>query len=154
MPDPRDWGEWIPRGVWWMWWITLKHIDRRTPPTVLQSVIYSKKCSPYWLHQICDLLCWLYRQAGEIYTVHRCTDGVWDAQLTVGFCSSLCAILTSECFLWLIRPMCYSEPHLTFTIQAVQNHFIPFLWERLSQGLSVPMLESCAKAFCEWISYY
>lgn len=50
--------------------------------------------------------------------------------------------------------MCYIEPDLTFTVQAAQNHFIPFLWERLSQGLSVPMLESCAKAFCEWISYY
>lgn len=48
----------------------------------------------------------------------------------------------------------WATPTVTFAMQAAQNHFNPFLWERLSQGLSVPMLESYAKAFCEWISYY
>ena len=64
-----DWIEWIPWGVWWMWWIILRLIDRHTPPTLLQSVIYSKKCSTYWLSQIDDLLCWLYRHDGEIWCV-------------------------------------------------------------------------------------
>ena len=66
---PVHWGEWIPRGVWWMWWIILRHIDRHTPPTLLQRVIYLRKCSTYWLSQIDDLLCWLYRHAGEIWCV-------------------------------------------------------------------------------------
>lgn len=166
-----DRGGWIPHSSV-MWWITLGHIDRHTPTTPLQSVIYSKKGSTYWLYHIGDLPRWLYRQGGEIQrvfvewrsftAVQRCRETskhlmmshVADScffQLTF---PPLCAFLTSECSLRLILPMCYVEPDLTFAVHAVQNHFIPFLWARLSQGLSVPMLESCAKAFCEWISYY
>lgn len=56
-----------PRGEWWIPCIILKHIDRHAPPPVLQRLIYSKKCSPYWLHQRGDLLCRLHRQDGEIF---------------------------------------------------------------------------------------
>lgn len=48
----------------------------RTPPTLLQSVIYSKKCSTYRLYQICDLFCWLYRQYGEFLFVRTSYTGV------------------------------------------------------------------------------
>lgn len=57
------------------------------------SVIYSKKCSTYWLSQIDDLLCWLYRHRGEKWRVfvemrslHSCTDVGWDPQASYCVC--------------------------------------------------------------------
>lgn len=149
-----------------------RHIDRRTPTILPQSVDYSKKCSTYWLSQIDDLLCWLYRHNGEIWIFvdersYTCKQKWYEPlnQLVMSVSDAdslflqlayplLSAILTSVCFPWLIRPMCDIEPYLTLTVQSVQNNFVLFLWGRLSQGLSVPMLQSCAKAFCEWISYH
>lgn len=65
---PADWSKWSPGGTWWMWCITLKHIDRRSPPTLLQSIIYSKTYSTYWLDWTGDLLRWLSSDEAPILT--------------------------------------------------------------------------------------
>lgn len=106
-----------------------------------------ERCFCWW-----EILHWFTEVLRSSQTSHMYVRRRWQRVYALSASFALCYL--NVCVRWLIPPICSIEPGLTFTAQAARNHFIGFLWARLCQGLTVPMLESCAKAFCEWISYY